>query len=62
MDKNTFMEAARQYAGLKRKGLMIEDDDILIGSFSIERNAVLVTNNVKHFSRLNGIKIENWAE
>lgn len=41
---------------------MIEDDDILIGSFSIERNAVLVTNNVKHFSRLNGIQIENWAE
>lgn len=62
MDKNTFMEAARQYAGLKRKGLMIEDDDILIGSFSIERNAVLVTNNVKHFSRLDGIQIENWAE
>lgn len=30
--------------------------------FIIERNAVLVTNNVKHFSRLDGIQIENWAE
>ena len=54
--------AAQQYSVLKRSGSLIEDDDILIGSLAIGNNAILVTNNTKHLSRLQGIKIENWTE
>ena len=53
--------AAEQYANLKRTGKLIEDDDILIGSLAIAENAILVTNNTKHLSRLQGIQLENWA-
>ena len=39
----------------------IEDFDLLIGCTSVTNNLTMVTNNVKHYSRIEGIKIENWA-
>ena len=62
MRTETLEEAARQYACLKKHGITIDDDDILIGALAIERNAVLVTNNTKHFSNLNGIHLANWVK
>ena len=53
--------AARNYASLRKTGQTIEDDDLLIGSLAIAENAVLVTNNTEHLSRLKGIQLENWA-
>jgi predicted nucleic acid-binding protein len=55
-------EAAKQYAYLRKNGITIDDDDILIGSFAIEKESVLVTNNTKHFKNLNGIQLVNWKE
>ena len=60
MDKSVLQEAARQYADLKKHGITIDDDDILIGSLAISRGAVVVTNNTKHFSKLKGIQLVNW--
>lgn len=61
MDLLTLQEAARQYADLRKSGITIDDDDILIGSLAISRGAVVVTNNIKHFSYLKGIQLENWS-
>ena len=61
MGIETLRESARQYANLKKHGITLDDDDILIGSLAIEKNAVLVTNNTKHFTYLNGIQLENWV-
>lgn len=54
--------ASDNYAFLLRQGMAIEDDDILIGSLAIANNAILVTNNVNHLSRLKDIQLENWGE
>lgn len=54
--------AAKNYALLRKTGTPIEDGDLLIGSLAIAENAVLVTNNTKHLSRLQDIQLENWAE
>ena len=62
MDKSVLEEAAKQYEKIKKNGITIDDDDILIGSFAIEKESVLVTNNTKHFKNLNGIKLVNWKE
>ena len=62
MDKSVLAEAAKQYEYLRKNGITIDDDDILIGSFAIEKESVLVTNNTKHFKNLNGIKLVNWKE
>lgn len=49
-------------ADLKRKGLLIDDFDILIGCSAIINNMVMVTDNVKHLERLPNIMIENWTK
>lgn len=56
------LEASRQKDFLEKKGQKIEDADVLIGSASVAKNCVLVTNNIKHMSRLDGVTIENWRD
>ena len=62
MDLDVLKEAAKQYAHLRKQGITIDDDDILIGSFAVKNGATLVTNNTKHFSNLNGIQLIDWKE
>lgn len=50
------------YAGLRKAGKLINDADILIASIVKAHDAVLVTNNEDHFSRIEGLKIENWLK
>lgn len=47
---------------LRKQGFVIDEFDLLIGSSAIASNSILVTKNIKHFEKLNGIKIENWAQ
>ena len=52
--------AAQIYADLKKTGKPIEDDDLFIGASALEHNAVLITNNERHFSHIENLKIEVW--
>ncbi len=52
---------ASEKTRLKRSGTIIDEFDLLIGATAITHNLTLVTNNTKHFSRLNGILLENWV-
>jgi len=45
---------------LESKGEVIGLKDVLISSIVISNNCVIVTGNVKHFSRIQGVKVENW--
>ncbi len=47
-------------AKLKESGCIIEDFDILIASIAIANDCILVTNNVRHFERIDSIQLENW--
>ena len=60
--KETIEKAAEIYAYLKKKGNLIEDADILIASIAIIEGLVLITNNIDHFERIKGLRIENWLE
>jgi len=53
---------AIEKAKLRRKGLMIDEFDILIGATSVANNMVLVTNNSAHLKRLDNIVIEDWTK
>ena len=59
-------EAAKHYgairAVLKKRGLPIGNNDLLIASHARSVNAVLVTNNVSEFSRVPALVIENWVD
>ena len=45
---------------LQKKGKIIGNMDLLIGSQAISRDITLVTNNEKEFERIEHIRIENW--
>jgi tRNA(fMet)-specific endonuclease VapC len=46
---------------LRKIGKPMNDEfDILIGATAIRNNLILVTDNVKHFDNMNGIRVENW--
>ena len=62
IDKDAVIKAAEIYAYLKKQGNLIEDADILMASIAIVENLVLVTNNIKHFERIEGLATENWLE
>ncbi|TET70058.1 MAG: type II toxin-antitoxin system VapC family toxin [Candidatus Aminicenantes bacterium] len=60
--KETVVKAAEIYAYLKKQGNLIEDADILMASIAIVEDLVLITNNIKHFERIEGLATENWLE
>ena len=47
---------------LRYQGMMIEDFDLLIGATAHTHSLTLVTNNVEHFRRIPGLRLENWLE
>ena len=52
--------AAEIFAELEKKGEGIGDFDILIGAMASAHNETLITRNVKHFSKIKGLKLEKW--
>jgi predicted nucleic acid-binding protein len=47
-------------AKYRKVGITIDDFDLLIAATALTYNQIVVTNNVKHFSRIEELKIENW--
>ena len=47
-------------AKLEKKGTPIGPHDLLIAGTTLANSAVLVTNNIKEFSRVPKLQIENW--
>ncbi len=47
---------------LETRGLPIGANDMWIAAHALAENAVLVTNNIREFSRINGLKVENWMQ
>ncbi len=47
---------------LVKNGMVIDDMDLLIAATALTQNLILVTNNEKHFRRIKGLDIVNWAK
>ena len=48
-------------AALEKQGQPIGSMDTLIAAHALSLNATLVTNNTHEFSRVEGLRLENWA-
>ena len=59
------MDAATQFGAvaskLVRRGTPIGNYDTLIAAHALAVGVTLVTNNTKHFSRVEGLRIDNWV-
>jgi len=58
-------EAARAYGQLRsqleKKGVPIGAYDLLIAAHALSLGLILVTNNIREFSRVASLRMENWA-
>ncbi|HNW28390.1 MAG TPA: type II toxin-antitoxin system VapC family toxin [Spirochaetota bacterium] len=60
-DDKDAVEFGKIKAYLERKGRIIGPMDLLISAQARSKDMTLVTNNMKEFERINGLKLENWA-
>lgn len=61
-DSDCAREYAKARARLGRTGQSIGPNDLLIAATALAQGATLVTRNVREFSRVDGLEIEDWAE
>ena len=50
----------RVRADLRRAGTPIGDFDEMIAAHALALGAVVITDNVRHFERIDGLALENW--
>lgn len=58
-------DAATNYAKLRVElesaGTPIGNMDMMIAASALAEEAVLITNNIEHFSRISALNLENWC-
>ena len=57
---SSFKEYGEIRYDLEHKGQRVDQFDLLIGATALHHKMILVTSNLKHFERINGLIIENW--
>ena len=60
-DRDAAMVSARIRVDLEKRGLMISPMDLLIAGTTLSRGATLVTNNFREFSRVKGLRLDDWS-
>lgn len=60
-DRGAAREAARIRVELERRGAGIGPLDLLIAGTALSRGATLATNNTREFSRIRGLRLEDWT-
>ena len=59
------VEAGQAYGRIKEnlraQGRIIGENDLWIAAHALAEDYILVTNNVREFKRIKGLKIENWT-
>ncbi|MGH6741961.1 MAG: type II toxin-antitoxin system tRNA(fMet)-specific endonuclease VapC [Bradyrhizobium sp.] len=60
-DRQAALAYGEVRAGLERRGSPIGPLDLLIAAHALSIGAVLVTNNLREFKRVGGLRCENWA-
>jgi tRNA(fMet)-specific endonuclease VapC len=60
-DETAAAEFGRLASVLAERGTPIGEFDVLIAAHAVALRCTLVTNNVRHFSKVPGLSVENWA-
>ena len=53
---------AKLRAGLERQGCKLDSMDLFIAASALAEDLTLVTHNTEHFSRVPGLKLEDWIQ
>ncbi len=58
-DEDSALIAAEIFEDLEKKGTKINESDILIAGICLKNNFILLTENIKHFNKIEGLEIYN---
>ena len=61
-DESAARRFGRLKADLESAGEPLDDLDLQIASIALENNLPLLTNNTKHFKRIEGLQLQNWIQ
>lgn len=61
LDRAAAYDYGRVRAELEQNGTPIGSLDLLIAAHALSLGLTLVTNNTREFSRVSGLRLENWA-
>ncbi len=59
-DEDSAREAGKIYAQKRKNGSLIEPEDSMIAGICSRRNEILITRNIKHFSDIEGLRVESY--
>jgi len=59
IDEETRKIFGKERGRLRAAGMMVGDCDLLIGATALRHNLTLLTNNRRHFDRIEGLRIES---
>jgi len=48
-------------ATMQKRGIVVADMDLMIASIAIANRQKLISNNIKHFSKIEGLNVESWV-
>ena len=60
-DREAARESARARVELERRGIVIGPLDLVIAGTALSRGAALAINNTREFSRIRGLRLEDWT-
>lgn len=60
-DKNAARVFGVLKAALSQKGTIVADMDLMIASIAIANKEVLISNNLKHFEKIEGLEVVSWV-
>jgi predicted nucleic acid-binding protein len=61
IEKETMDLSLSIYIKLRKNGFTIDDGDLFIAAYCIQNNYILVSNNQKHFEKIEKLQVVNWT-
>lgn len=59
-DEGSARVYGRMRAEMEKKGISLSEPDMRIAAIALHNNLTVVTGNVRHFSKVPNVKVENW--
>lgn len=61
-DENAAKIYGKIRAEMEKKGIVLSERDMRISAIALHHNLTVVTGNTRHFSRVYGLRVENWLK
>ena len=61
-DKKSATVFSTLKATMQKRGIVVADMDLMIASIALANGEKLISNNLKHFSKIENLELESWVK